>query len=95
MLCPWSVRRVKGLMWAVHGLCAGLRVRVEGFWTSIKADDVALLLLFSPSYLSSLHTFHITFTMSSASDANASSAGYTSYPSLQEQIHGFKVSFHL
>jgi hypothetical protein len=25
-----------------------VRVRVEGFWTSIKADDVALLLLFSP-----------------------------------------------
>jgi hypothetical protein len=44
------VRRVKGLMWAVPGLCAGFRVRVEGSWASIKATDVPLLLLFSPSY---------------------------------------------
>jgi hypothetical protein len=37
-------------MWAIPGLCAGLRVRVEGSWASIKDDDVALLLLFSPSF---------------------------------------------
>jgi hypothetical protein len=39
-------------MWAVPGLCAGLRARVEGSWASIKADDDVLLLLFSPPFLS-------------------------------------------
>jgi hypothetical protein len=43
-------------MWAVPGLCVGLRVRVEGSWTSIKADDVAMLLLFFPSFSFQLNT---------------------------------------
>jgi hypothetical protein len=81
-------------MWAVHGLCPGLRVRVEGFLTSIKADDIVLLLLFSHPFS---HNSFLPFTtplltMSSAS--NAAASHNTSYPSLSG-VPFIQVSFHL
>jgi hypothetical protein len=95
MRCPWSVRRVKGLMGAVPGLCAGLRVRVEGSWTTIKADDMSLLLLFSPSLLPFAPPPLLTLQMSTANSASASVN--TSYPgaSPTPAVTYIQVSFHL
>jgi hypothetical protein len=82
-------------MWAVPDLCAGLRVRVEGSWASIKADDVALLFAFLPILSSFTSPPLLNFTMSSANSASA--FVNTSYPGASPVPHVtyIQVSFHL